>query len=183
MASSDPTHLNATVSLASQVGGHAGVQTSEDGSLLIKPALPLEQQFYQNLTTHSSFDALRPFIPKFFGTLKLEGKLDETPEGNVLQQVAGSNKDEYHGTAQSTQAKSIFCTYSQSLVLENLSAPFTWPNIMDIKLGTVLYDDSASPEKVERMKKTAYDTTSWETGVRLTGFQVREGIILNPFGS
>jgi len=68
-------------------------------------------------------------------------------------------------------------------VLENLSAPFTWPNIMDIKLGTVLYDDSASPEKVERMKKTAYDTTSWETGVRLTGFQVREGIILNPFGS
>ncbi|KAF9010773.1 hypothetical protein BDQ17DRAFT_1346916 [Cyathus striatus] len=30
--------------LANQVGSHAGVLTSEDGSILIKPALPLELQ-------------------------------------------------------------------------------------------------------------------------------------------
>ena len=46
------------------------------------------------------------------------------------------------------------------------------PNILDIKLGTVLYSHDACPEKVERMKKTAANTTSLETGVRLTGFQV-----------
>jgi len=57
-------------------------------------------------------------------------------------------------------------------VLENLSHPFLKPNILDVKLGTVLYDPGASPEKVERMKKAAADTTSLETGVRLTGFQV-----------
>lgn len=57
-------------------------------------------------------------------------------------------------------------------MLENLSHPFLKPNILDIKLGTVLYDPGASPEKVERMKKTAANTTSLETGVRLTGFQV-----------
>jgi 1D-myo-inositol-tetrakisphosphate 5-kinase/inositol-polyphosphate multikinase len=60
----------------------------------------------------------------------------------------------------------------QSLVLENLVHPFLKPNILDIKLGTVLYDESASPEKVERMLNTAKNTTSFETGVRLTGFQV-----------
>ena len=50
---------------------------------------------------------------------------------------------------------------------------FVKPNILDIKLGTVLYDDGASAEKRARMEKTARETTSLATGVRLTGFQVR----------
>jgi 1D-myo-inositol-tetrakisphosphate 5-kinase/inositol-polyphosphate multikinase len=57
-------------------------------------------------------------------------------------------------------------------VLENLSHKFSKPNILDIKLGTVLYDDAANEDKVQRMLKTARETTSLETGVRLTGFQV-----------
>ena len=60
---------------------------------------------------------------------------------------------------------------TQSLVLENLSHRFSKPNILDIKLGTVLYDETASEDKVARMIKAAKDTTSFETGVRLTGFQ------------
>lgn len=61
---------------------------------------------------------------------------------------------------------------TQSIVLENLAHLFARPNILDIKLGTVLYDDDASPEKKARMEKTARETTSLTTGVRLTGFQV-----------
>lgn len=61
----------------------------------------------------------------------------------------------------------------QSIVLDNLSKAFTKPNILDIKLGTVLYDEHASEEKKARMIKTAAETTSLETGVRMTGFQVR----------
>jgi hypothetical protein len=57
-------------------------------------------------------------------------------------------------------------------VLENLSFGFSKPNILDVKLGTVLYDDTAPPDKVARMEKAARNTTSFETGVRLTGFQV-----------
>lgn len=67
------------------------------------------------------------------------------------------------------------CTISdsaQSLVLENVSHPFVRPNVLDIKLGTVLYEASASEEKRKRMEETARNTTSLETGVRLTGFQV-----------
>jgi len=68
-----------TIPLTSQVGGHAGsVLTSEDGSLLIKPALPLELQFYQTLlSSDDNFEPLRPFVARFYGTLKLEGKVAE----------------------------------------------------------------------------------------------------------
>ncbi|RDX47392.1 SAICAR synthase-like protein [Lentinus brumalis] len=144
------------IPLESQVGGHAGVMTSEDGSLLIKPALAAEVAFYQSVTGDPSFAPLRPYVPKFYGTLRLEGKLDESQpqaEGEPLKVVQAPGEKE-------------------SLVLENLSHSFLKPNILDVKLGTVLYDDSASEEKRARMEKTARETTSLETGVRLTGFQV-----------
>jgi hypothetical protein len=61
----------------------------------------------------------------------------------------------------------------QSIVLENtVTYPFLKPNILDVKLGTILHDETASPKKVGWMKKTAEDTTSFETGVRLTELQV-----------
>lgn len=62
--------------------------------------------------------------------------------------------------------------YLHSIVLENLSHKFSKPNVLDIKLGTILYDESASNEKRARMEKTARETTSLETGIRLTGFSV-----------
>lgn len=58
------------------------------------------------------------------------------------------------------------------LVLENLTYRFVRPNVLDIKLGTQLFDEDASPEKQARMTKAAAASTSKETGVRLTGFQV-----------
>ena len=58
-------------------------------------------------------------------------------------------------------------------MLENLTHNFRKPNVLDIKLGQILYDEqSASPEKIEKMKKAAEKTTSGELGLRLTGFQV-----------
>jgi inositol-polyphosphate multikinase len=62
--------------------------------------------------------------------------------------------------------------YLHSIVLENLAHSFLKPNILDIKLGTVLYDQDASEEKRARMERVARETTSLETGIRLTGFQV-----------
>ena len=59
------------------------------------------------------------------------------------------------------------------IVLENAAKGFRKPNILDVKLGTVLYDEEAPPEKREQMKKHARYTTSGEAGIRLTGFQVR----------
>jgi 1D-myo-inositol-tetrakisphosphate 5-kinase/inositol-polyphosphate multikinase len=90
----------ATHALTSQVAGHAnGVLTTEDDMLLIKPALPLELKFYQTVAAAAEpeFDALRPFIPKFIGTLSLEGELDEdkpASEGSInVKPVQGPRKD------------------------------------------------------------------------------------------
>ncbi|KAF9557757.1 SAICAR synthase-like protein [Agrocybe pediades] len=149
-----------TQALGPQVGGHAGVLTTEDGSLLIKPALPQELEFYYALRQDPALDDLRSFTPTFLGTLKLEGKVESSDAD--LTSGAGIEHVDAEG--------------KESIVLENLSYPFLKPNILDIKLGTVLYDDSASPEKVARMEKTAKETTSLETGVRLTGFQVYDNI-------
>lgn len=65
------------IPLASQVGGHAGVTTSEDGSFLYKPALAHEVSFYESLTSDPVFATLKPYIPKFYGVLKYQGKLEE----------------------------------------------------------------------------------------------------------
>jgi 1D-myo-inositol-tetrakisphosphate 5-kinase/inositol-polyphosphate multikinase len=59
------------------------------------------------------------------------------------------------------------------LVLENLTYRFVRPNVLDIKLGTQLWDGQAREDKRVRMEKVARDTTSGTTGIRLTGFQVR----------
>ncbi|KAI0668333.1 SAICAR synthase-like protein [Trametes maxima] len=161
------------VPLASQVGGHPGVLTSEDGALVIKPALAHEVAFYQSVTSNPDFAPLRPYVPKFYGTLRLEGKVDESAgapaQGEPIKVVATGDESE-----KDECTIGLRCTYEVyfSLVLENLSYAFAKPNILDIKLGTVLYDDEATPEKRARMEKTARDTTSFETGVRLTGFQV-----------
>ena len=179
MVSPPPSPL---LPLSSQVGGHAGVLTTEDGSLIIKPALPLELEFYEKYSSHPSFEPLWPFLPKFFGTLKLEGTLDETkPESLTVKPLEGAEavqKDEF-----SLRFPNLFLFLSrlwslQNLVLENLTHSFSKPNILDIKLGTVLYDESAPADKRARMEKTARETTSGEVGIRLTGFQVRTRFLL-----
>jgi hypothetical protein len=81
------------------VGGHAGVLTTDDGSLIIKEALPLELEFYQTHAPTPAFEPLHPFLPKFYGTLKLEGEVDETHTDTlVVKPIAMSqvaHKDEY----------------------------------------------------------------------------------------
>ena len=84
--------------LGSQVGGHPGVVTIENGLLLIKPAVPVELAFYQRLQQDSNLENLRAFTPTFLGTLKLIGKVDETgsavSESIVIEPVASEEKDE-----------------------------------------------------------------------------------------
>lgn len=158
--------LAATRPFAAQVGGHAGVHATEDNSLLFKPAVPREIDFYQRIAAagdHDELSKLKDWIPKFLGVLKLEGQLKDS---NAVGNGGDGNVEvvPVHGN--------ITPEDKEHLVLENAAYGFVKPCILDVKLGTVLYDDDASPEKQERMIKTARNTTSGETGVRLTGFQV-----------
>jgi 1D-myo-inositol-tetrakisphosphate 5-kinase/inositol-polyphosphate multikinase len=79
--------------LTERVGGHAGVLTSEDETLVIKPAKPREIVFYEETARLPAFAALRPYIPAFLGTLRLQGQqIGKTSEGvPVVSPVAGQD--------------------------------------------------------------------------------------------
>ena len=98
-----PSSIDEGVPLESQVGGHPGVRMSEDGSLLIKPALHREVAFYQSIASDPGFAPLRPYVPKFYGTLRLEGKVDESA---AAAEQGGSLKVVEHHVAEEEKDKS-----------------------------------------------------------------------------
>ena len=89
--------------LETQVGGHPGVMASEDGSLIIKPALSVEVNFYQSVLSNHELESLRPYIPQFYGTLRLEGQADQeqSMDGGIAlkpgsaEAVKDDEKDEF----------------------------------------------------------------------------------------
>ncbi|GAA6064619.1 hypothetical protein JCM10212_006573 [Sporobolomyces blumeae] len=150
------------MSFEHQVGGHAStILTSPlSSSTLIKPSSPVELAFYQSLgPSLADGDLVGIWTPAFYGTLSLQGKVNG--EGQVEQLERGAN-----------EAVKADGATPEMLVLENLTHRFVRPNVLDVKLGTVLYDEDASPEKQQRMRKAAASSTSGSLGLRLTGFQV-----------
>jgi inositol-polyphosphate multikinase len=87
-----------------QVGGHEGMQVTGEGALIVKAALPLELQFYQNILANPALSSLRPWVPTYLGTLRLEGQ--NTAEGIAsVESIPESEKDE--------------CSYRYFHLLEN----------------------------------------------------------------
>ena len=74
--------------------GHENDDES-DASIVVKPALPLELAFYQALTSESAYDALRPYVPKFYGVLKLEGQVNESGGSEPVLEPIDGPKDEF----------------------------------------------------------------------------------------
>ncbi|KAJ3036970.1 inositol hexakisphosphate kinase 3 [Rhizophlyctis rosea] len=60
----------------------------------------------------------------------------------------------------------------QYIKIENLMKPYSHPSITDVKIGTRLYDDDASPEKRAQMEFQAKTTTTSSCGVQLCGMKV-----------
>lgn len=87
------------VELTSQVGGHPGVLSSADGSVIIKPCLIPERDFYERLKAagpgEKGLHDLRPLCPVYHGTVFTEGEdgKDEFnfctsgPKWHVLERV------------------------------------------------------------------------------------------------
>jgi len=91
-SSSDPRSAEVQP-FAYQVGGHKGMQVTGEGALIVKAALPLELQFYQNILASPALSSLRPWVPTYLGTLRLEGQ--NTAEGIVsVEGVTETEKDE-----------------------------------------------------------------------------------------
>lgn len=66
------------------------------------------------------------------------------------------------------------------IVLQNLYHGFSKPSILDIKLGKVLYDETASPEKKQRLTDVSNSTTSGSLGFRICGMKCYHSLIERP---
>lgn len=69
------------------------------------------------------------------------------------------------------------------LVLENLLYGFRSPNILDVKLGKVLYDETASEEKKKRLQRVSTETTSGKLGFRICGMKIEANSYLEDINS
>ncbi|KZS98772.1 SAICAR synthase-like protein [Sistotremastrum niveocremeum HHB9708] len=148
--------------LSAPIGGHAGIMLSEDGSLFFKPCSLNEPEFYQIVATEPALAPLKDVIPTCIGTLKLQGTID--PEGEI---PLDQSQSEDQGNEEPNDEYILFFTKSH-----NLTYGFKCPNVMDIKIGRVLHDEFATHEKRARSEMRARTQTSWETGLRITGFSL-----------
>ena len=97
MADDEPTTPNSDdlQAFAYQVGGHKRIRITGGGDLIVKPASPVELQFYQNILANPALASLRRWVPTYLGTLRLEGQ--HTAEGIAsVEGVPEDEKDEYY---------------------------------------------------------------------------------------
>lgn len=162
--------------LEHKAAGHDGTLTDEEGLLIFKPLNEQELQFYKDVQQLLTEDTdtegdvpLESWMPAHLGVLDEGHKVPETLAKDV--QVIDSGEDLINisnfPTNNDNSANSRF------LVLQNLTSGFNKPNIIDIKLGKILYDENATEEKKQRLSKVSETTTSGSLGFRICGMRIQ----------
>lgn len=143
---------------ALQAAGHAGAMQSESGELFYKPTDPAEANFYQEIAAHHP--DLCDITPQFYGTLSVNDEASgvNLPEGMVLPK--------------GTDANGVKKEKDQLIVLKSALHGFAEPCVLDIKLGSQLWDDDAPQEKRDRLDKVSAETTSSTLSLRVAGMNV-----------
>ncbi|KAK9463210.1 inositol polyphosphate kinase-domain-containing protein [Lipomyces oligophaga] len=143
------------ISFENKVAGHDGVLQDASGAVIIKPASPYEVDFYTTISQHPELENI---IPQFYGTLQLTQESIESIESKAESQTLSMSH--------------LITDVEQAIVLENVTAGFTKPSVIDIKLGRQLWDDRASPEKRARLDAVASKTTSGSLALRIAGMKI-----------
>lgn len=165
MADNKPVDQTKLKAFENAAAGHDGVLSDESGELLIKPCTEAEIAFYQEtLAEHPKFYEL---MPTFMGTLSL-GAPQVPKAADKGETLTQDEKDRigFHGKRLTTET---------GIVLENLAHGFHKPNVLDLKLGSRLYDADTKPDKAERLDKVASETTSGSLNFRIAGMTVWNG--------
>ncbi|KAG0687115.1 hypothetical protein C6P40_002864 [Pichia californica] len=161
------------IPLQHKAAGHEGPMQSIDGSLFVKPTTNQEIEFYNKtqvkrmkLGDIEYGESLFDWMPEYVGVLYPGASNDLIRETNGRIDQDLLNK--------ATDTLEIEGENKQYLILNNVLNGFSQPSIMDIKLGSILYDDSASIEKIERMKNVSKTTTSGSLSFRIAGMIIKD---------
>ncbi|KAL9940793.1 hypothetical protein V8E36_000281 [Tilletia maclaganii] len=186
-------------SFDAQVAGHPStVFRTRGGQVIVKRSLPEEIRFYyehfnpgvdgpQDPSTIAK-KKLALLTPRCHGAVQLSEPADIKAEKGRIKMAEGIvstgpplPKLIDLTPAITLQSGGASITRANALVLENILHGFIAPNVLDIKLGTQLWDENATAEKRERMIQAAQTCTSGEFGVRLTGWQTWDEARQKPF--
>jgi len=140
----DPTaSLNGNVkTFDGQVAGHGGILQLPNGSL-IKGTNNVELNFYKIVKDYNL--PLKKFMPECYN---------------------------FDPSFQKIQEQYLEGKQGPFINMQNLLLPYHNPNVIDIKLGTRLYDDMADEAKKQKMISLANNTTSAATGIQISALQV-----------
>jgi len=172
---------------AHQVGGHAAL--SQTQGRVWKPMILKELSFYQHIWSEEfAVDEhwIRRWTPRFYGLFEREEMPDQAhPSAGPLEKRLSSQmkSKETQITSKACDERSPWGKRLKELrqkqrpmvlyvCLEDLTAKYKIPCILDCKLGTRTHDDDAPQEKARRHMEKCRKTTSGALGVRFSGMQV-----------
>ncbi|KAF2838697.1 SAICAR synthase-like protein [Patellaria atrata CBS 101060] len=166
----DPSKLQA---FGNAAAGHDGVLSDDTGSFIIKPCTQAEIEFYGTaIASHPRFAA---HMPQFYGTLALNDASQSAVTADPEAAAQAALEVATSSTFEDTPLKGKKLSTEISIVLEDITASFTKPNVLDIKLGAQLWDEQASLDKREKLDKVSRETTSSSLGFRIAGMKVWKG--------
>lgn len=127
----------------------------------------LERTFYETLV----HEDLAGFIPVYYGSqeVRFDEKHMESGLASAAADVSPWAKacfDREHQKLRVAGTSSKPC-----ILLEDLTAPFSLPCIVDLKMGTRSHPDDVSVAKAERARLKYSHSTSSSHGVRICGLQ------------
>lgn len=172
-----------------QVGGHHACVSIPQTNMIAKPFDDLhERNFYEHLLHEN----LKGFVPQYFGVRDIEYVIgesgtesDDSHETSLHLDASqdGSSAGDL-GVGLTANPWSMHCLNKEvaklrqrgmhtksCLLLEDLTARFRFPCILDIKMGTRAHPDDMSASKAERSQAKCLATTSSAVGLRLCGMQ------------
>lgn len=194
--------MNGLVPSQHQAAGHDGCLTSPDnGVVFAKLTTDQEIDFYNAVSHHDelleasnpdipSGSLLKDWMPVYMGTLS-QGNVNDgnynlplvtrtavhdpivfpsvKEDQSVINHLTNTNLD------QDKKNKSNKDEGKKYIVLQNLYHGYNKPSILDIKLGSKLTDENASPDKVKRLQDVSDSTTSGSLGFRICGMKLYNG--------
>ncbi|OWB64543.1 kinase activity protein [[Candida] boidinii] len=178
--------------LEHQAAGHDGPLQSTDGSLFSKLTNKQELEFYTNLQSLKLKDLsiddntnddddddeiqlgskLYHWVPNFIGILtpgmstQLKSQIDSTTSNNDIQSIDKMIIQQPSNESLPNSTDKLY------IVLSNSLNGYNKPSILDIKLGSILFDESANDSKKQRMIKVSNETTSGSLNFRICGMKL-----------